>query len=309
MAIEPYSYGDGIGNYGGETQPTARKYTIVQSLWTKPIMQGDDHKEAVKHMKSTLVLCALSLAYAHRSGYKVNMHTDTYGKTLLKDYGYDKLLTTLDDIPETVPTELFAAGKFFAMRAEGRVGFVHIDIDVFLKKAGVIDIFYKNKSIDLLCQMEEDYDMWCFHSDKIRAMKALGYPAATYPEWHGSINTGTIGFNNPALAAEYINNYFEALKMYTKEKFEAYKATDEKACLWLDFILEQVNLSFMSRGYNVKKLVPMHAYNEVADDIGYQHLQGGNKWGDERQSKLKTILYRLDSNLFMKMQHARNLVK
>ena len=307
-AVEPYYYGT-IGGFGaGDSIPaTERKYIVIQSLWTKPIMEQVDcsvgygsttSPEKHQRMRDTLYLAALSLAYAHRSGYKVYMHTDSYGAKLLKGYGYDKLVTTLDAIPDSVPSELFAAGKFFAMRAEGRIGKVHIDIDVFLKKQGVINKFYEDKGIDLLCQQEEDYERLCFHEDKIRAMHTLGYPVATYPEWRGSMNTGTIGFNNPSLAAEYFDNYFEALNIYTKERFDEYRKKNKNANMLFDFILEQVNLSYMSRGYNAVTLVPMHNPNVVADAIGYQHLQGGNKWSSQSRAKIRAKLVSIDKALY-----------
>ena len=317
-AIEPYYYG-AIGGFGtGDSTPaTEKKYIVIQSLWTKPIMGQIDSSAGYgsttssdkrKRMRDTLYLAALSLAYAHRSGYIVHMHTDSYGAKLLKNYGYDKLLTTLDSIPESVPSELFAAGKFFSMRAEGRVGKVHIDIDVFLKKQGVIDKFYEDKGVDVLCQQEEDYERFCFYDDKIRAMHAIGYPAATYPEWRGCMNTGTIGFNNPSLAAEYFNNYFEALKIYTKKCFDEYRKKDKDACLLFDFILEQVNLSYMSRGYNAVTLVPTHNPNVVADAIGYQHLQGPNKWSEKSRQKIRTTLISVNRTLYTAARNAERKI-
>ncbi len=125
-----YPYGN-IGNFDSSD----RRDVVVQSLWTKPVT--DKAK-----LKILLYIAALSLAYAHESGYAVHMHTDSKDAKLLKDFGYDKLSTILDNIPDTVPTQLFAAGKYYAMKAEGLTGKVHIDIDVFLKKPGVLDCFY-----------------------------------------------------------------------------------------------------------------------------------------------------------------------
>lgn len=290
-AVEPY-YGE-IGGSTPDVKPaTERKHTIVQSLWTRPL----ENNKA--RLRSTLCLAALSLAYAHRSGYKVHMHTDSKGMELLKGFGYERLVPTLDNIPASVPTELFAAGKFFAMRAEGNVGFVHTDLDVFLKKQGVLDAFYEDTSIDGICQQEEDYGLLCHFDKKIKAMRAMGCPAATNPEWRGSMNTGIVGFYNPALAAEYINNYFAALALYTKGKFDWYRNVDPDADLLFDFILEQVNLSYMSRGYKMHVLVPTHNPSDFANEIGYQHLQGGNKWDTERQAKLRRLLAQTDRKLY-----------
>lgn len=296
-----YYYGGGIGNFNqgeGTSGAVERKYTVIQSLWTKPIT--DKSK-----LLDTLFFTALSLEYAHRSGYKVNMHTDRKGMELLKDYGYENLLPTLDEIPESVPTELFAAGKFFAMRAEGALGKVHVDTDVFLKKQGILDRFYKDNKIDAICQMEEDMPL-VNHSALIIDMHILGYPAATRPDWQGSMNTGVIGFNNPILAAKYMSNYFEALEMYTKEKFDAYKKENPKSSLKFDFILEQINLSRMSIGYNVVTLVPTKEPNIVADKIGYQHLQGNAKWND--RTKIKSKLHNLNTKLYNNVLKAKRKI-
>ncbi len=282
-------YNGGIGNWSeGSTQPVERKYVIVQSLWTKPIT--DKAK-----LRDTLFFTALSLEYAHRSGYKVHMHTDRQGMELLKKYGYEELLPTLEDIPKSVPTELFAAGKFFAMRAEGALGKVHVDVDVLLKKPGVLDKFYKNNKIDVICQMEEDMPYVC-HDNIILPMFILGYPVSTRPNWRGSMNTGIIGFNSPILASKYMSNYFEALGMYTVEQFEQYKKENAGACMFFDFILEQVNLSHMSTGFNVCTLLPTKEPHIVADKIGYQHLQGSAKWNDIL--KIKRKLRELNPKLY-----------
>ena len=289
-----YYYG-GIGKIDGGTDnpvlPSERKYAIIQSLWTKPINNAE-------HLRKTLFIAALSLAYAHKSGYKVYMHTDSKGYELLKKFGYDKLEKTLDAIPDTVPTELFAAGKFFAMRAEGMVGCLHTDFDVFIKKPHLLDKFFEDERIDVVVQNEENYDIYCFHKDKIRPMHILGYPPATRPTWRGSLNTGVVGFNNTRLATKYMNTYFEALKMYSVEQFEAYKATDERADMHFDFILEQVNLSYMSLGYNLLTLVPMMQPTEVANRIGYTHLLGGYKWSDEYQKQIKAALKKHDIKIY-----------
>lgn len=299
-----YYYGDGIGSYGGEISQRERKYTIVQSLWTKPIKD----KTKLKHI---LTIAALSLAYAHRSGYKVHMHTDSYGTKLLRGYGYEGLYTTLDAIPQSVPTELFAAGKFFAMEAEGGVGKVHTDLDVFLKKP-VLDVFYENKGIDLICQQEEP-DEWSKHVSKRCNMFIMGYPTATRLAWKGSLNTGIVGFNNKALWNLYLENYREALQMYTQQKFDQYRKCNivGQNGLEFDFILEQITLSYISLGHNVHTLIPsdLSTMNKVADSIGYQHLQGGNKWEPSRIMKLRTILANIDNGLYMASQSAVARVK
>ena len=274
-----------IGNFG----EAERKYTIVQSLWTKPCKDK-------KKLKETMFTCALSLAYAHRSGYNVHMHTDSKGYELLKYFGYDGLYKTLDEIPDTVPADLFAAGKFYAMRAEGIVGKVHIDTDVFIKKP-ILDKFYEDKTMDAICQMEEDMSL-VDHSDKIYHMHILGYPNTTRPNWQGSMNTGVIGFNNPDLAVKYFNNYFNALEIYKADKIEKYKKENGYEYLCFDFVLEQIELSYLSIGYNVYTLLPIKNACFVADEIGYQHLQGNTKWTTKSARTIKQLLMSMDKDLY-----------
>lgn len=269
------------------------KYTLVQSLWTKPM------RDKAK-LRETLYITALSLAYAHQSGYKVNMHTDGYGHELLKDFGYDNLFTTLDEIPEKTPTDLFAAGKFFAMRKEGLVGKIHTDVDVFIRKPHLLDKFYEDKRIDLICQQEEDYAVMCNHDKKIRSIHALGYPPATRPNWRGSINVGIVGFNNLELAKKYSDNYFEALDMYSQELFDEYKKKDKDASLQFDFILEQISLSYFSIGHNVYALLPsdMNNVTFVADMLGYVHIMGISKWKKETIDRVHSLLESVDNDKF-----------
>ena len=264
---------------------------VVQSLWTKPF--NDKAK-----LRDTLYMAALSLAFAQRSGYKVHMHTDDYGYELLKDFGYDKIVKTLNKIPYRVPFELFAAGKFFALREEGVLGVVHADTDVFLKKP-CIDKFFTNKDIDVICQQEESTEVYLpDHKERSCNIHTIGYPASTRPDWQGSMNTGVIGFNNSSLAEKYMNNYFEALGMYTKDVFEEYKQKHPNCNLLFDFILEQKTLSYMSVGYNVMTLIPMYNFNSVANEIGYAHFQGLTKWQEKNIQAVKNRLNSLDGTLF-----------
>lgn len=289
---ETYYYGS-IGNLNtGIEAPVERKYTIIQSLWTKPITDKT-------RLRDTMFIAALSLAFAHRNGYKVHMHTDSKGVELMKNFGYEKLLPTLDKIPDSVPIDLFAAGKFYALQEEGVLGKIHIDIDVFIKKPYLLNKFYEDKTIDVIGQTEEPYDELDYLDHLMPHIFTIGYPAETRPSWRGCINTGTIGFNNRELASKYMSNYFNALKIYTADKFAKYRETHPNAWLGFDFILEQINLSYLSVGYNVYTLLPTKNPSGVADEIGYQHYQGGAKWKEENLTNMKRWLRKLDNRLYI----------
>ena len=285
-----YSYGS-IGSFSDvDTKITERKDIVVQSLWTKPITD-------LQRLKDTLWITALSLLYAHKNGYKVHMHTDSKGAVLLKGFGYDKLETTLDMIPASVPTDLFAAGKYYAMMKEGFVGKVHIDVDVFLKKPGVLDCFYVDK-VDAICQMEEDMSQ-IDHSNKITHMYVMGYPKGIRPDWKGSMNTGIVGFNDAFFALNYFSLYNDALRMYKADKFEKYKKENGLKHLNLDFILEQITLSYLSNKYEMHPLLPTKNVTFAADKLGYQHIQGNIKWDPGTLLKVKALIRKMDSKFYI----------
>ena len=290
--MSDYYYNGKIGNLNGGDSGNAnqQKYTIIQSLWTKPLKNKQKFSDL-------MFMCALSLEYAHRSGYKVHMHTDSVGYKLLRKFGYDRLYKTLDKIPDTVHTDFFAAGKFYAMKAEGMVGKIHIDVDVMLKKQGVLDKFYTDKRIDVIHQMEEDMSI-IHHEDKIFHAHVLGYPPTTRPNWQGSFNTGIVGFNNQELANAYFNNYFEALEMYDTKTLDAYKAQGNYDSIFFDFLFEQITLSFLSRNYNAYALLPTKMPSEVADAIGYLHLQGSAKWSAQTMNWIREKLKKFNRPLY-----------
>lgn len=288
--INQYNQYGSVGSFTNDDN----KDIIVQSLWTKPIT------DKLK-LRRILFIAALSLTYAHRSGYRVHMHTDSRGAQLLRDFGYDELNATLDSIPDTVSTWLFAAGKYYALKAEGVIGKVHVDCDVFLKKPGVLDVFYRNPRVDAICQNEESMET-ANHHNKIQHMYILGYPVTTRPNWHGSMNTGIIGFRNIELADKFFANYFEGLSIYTTERMDAYYKPGYN--LLFDFILEQVTLSYMSVGYNIRPLLPMENVIDVADAIGYQHLQGDSKSTAYAISSVHNLLMQLDPWLYKRVDVA-----
>lgn len=293
-----YNYYNGkIGNLNCEDNSVAqqKKHVIIQSMWTKPF------KNRFK-FRDQMFMAALSLEYAHRSGYRVHMHTDSVGYSLLRNFGYDKLCRTLVTIPSSVPTDFFAAGKFYAMKAEGIVGKVHIDTDVMLKK-NVLDRFYTDKRIDVIHQMEEDMPL-VHHEDKIFHMHVLGYPPTMRPTWQGSYNTGIVGFNNRELANKYFDNYFEALQMYNSNRLEEYKTQGNYDDLHFDFVLEQITLSFLSHNYNAYALLPTKMPSEAADAIGYLHLQGERKWDIDTINWIKNKLRTFNPQLYNKAEIA-----
>ena len=247
---------------------------IVQSFWTKPT----DKESLSLHLN----LAALSLYYAHRSGYKVHMHTDSVGMELLKDYGYDSLLPTLDEIPSDIPECIFAYGKILAIEREP-IGAVHIDLDVFIKKP-LLDRFFEDKTIDAVLQCEEIEIQDDIYERLRTFFRGYGYPPELAVDHTLPANVGVIGFNNLHLRDEYIRRY-KACANYYKEAREG----------MMDLFFEQVNVHYLVEhyGYRAWYILGQIGYDHMdgvcdfCDRIGYQHLQGGYKHSSEAKAIIR----------------------
>ena len=245
---------------------STKEKIIVQSFWTKPMNN--------ERLSINLDLASLSLYYAHRSGYIVHMHTDSVGMELLKDYGYDSLLPTLDEIPSDIPGCIFAYGKILAIEREP-IGAVHTDLDVFIKKP-LIDRFFEDQTIDVVLQCEEiELGIVNIYNDLRSFFHKYGCPPELAVDHMTPANVGVIGFNNLHLRDEYIRRY--------KACAEYYKGTSERM---MDLFFEQINLHYLVEygGYRVWYILGAVDYRymdsvcDFCDRIGYQHLQGEYKY-------------------------------
>ena len=244
---------------------------IFQTFWTKPM---DDNK-----LQKNVYIAALSVQYAKASGYYVVMYTDTLGYSYLKDLGYDEINTYLDNIPEDVnPSQFFAYPKFFAGLKE-EIGSIHIDFDVFLKKP-CVDKFFNDKSIDIILQCEEGYAR--FYRDYVYGREQIlnhEYPETLKVNHLDSSNVGVVGFNNQELKDLYYSWYFDYIDFYKNRLSYLQGVASE-------MFSEQVNIDYLMKTgkYNCFYLLPKDSgrnneiVNKCADDIGYQHLQGSNKY-------------------------------
>lgn len=267
---------------------------ICQSFWTRPMINNNDYSNV---LKVNLQIAALSLLYAHNSGYKVRMHTDSIGYQYLKEFGYDDIKLTLDKIPDNANTILFAQPKFYTLLEEG-IGIIHIDFDVFLKKRiNEIDNFYNNQNIDVIYQCIEN-NIQCIYTNELELFKNNQYLCKYIKDFDESfaINVGTIGFNDKDLFNKYINNYFNVLQDIQKYNIEL------KSCP--DLILEQLTLYNYIINKKAEKLLPdmnICDYEDIskyADKIGYQHLQGPYKHTDKGKTFIDAYLYKFNKKLY-----------
>ncbi|MCL1942240.1 MAG: hypothetical protein FWF54_01630 [Candidatus Azobacteroides sp.] len=272
-----------------------KKTRFCHSVWTKPMSGLRWYIE--DQLKNNLWLFALSVAYVKKSGHKIVLHTDSFGKEIYGQLPYDEIYLTLDHLD--VHERFWAAGKIYAQEAEP-IGSVHIDGDVFLKKQAVYDII-GDRDVDLIVQMIEGNDTpsslgSCYEDNMRLILPALNKNIP--PEFNilqnTAYNCGLIKFNNPELKKRYIEGYKTMIALCSKnQSFVKRLIADNNLCP--DIVMEQWWLKSVVEyyGYKIKTVLPER---EKAETIGYTHLIGKNKYDlipvvKERLSEISPDLY------------------
>lgn len=154
-------------------------------------------------------------------------------------YGVDRLtkLVGLDSMPDDIHPRFWAAGKIFALQAE-EPGTVHIDGDVFIKRASLVDDIAA-PGWDFIAQSVEDessrhcYDMEVpVFAPDAGACHSRGFHFETY----GAYNTGVIGFRDRALRDEFCSTYVTLARHFSKL---SRRMLDENPVQTPDIMLEQ----------------------------------------------------------------------
>lgn len=256
---------------------------IVQALYTKPFI-NDNTKIEVNYY-----LCYLSSYYANRLGYEVYMYTDDFGFDLLKDIPYYKEINTklnvLKDKNKYITSLMKACGKFIAMKDfidNYNEPFVFIDTDVFIKKDFIKDIPIQ---YDCVLQCKENRGSYI---REWSILDKIGYEKE-YRKTDDIYNVGFMLFNNINMVKEFIAPYFKSLIRYVNED----NIKDYEDGYWFDFVFEQEYMGVLSKKYEILPLLGDEKYTDIkikANDIGYQHLQGGGKYNEEIIEILKKLV-------------------
>lgn len=270
---------------------------LVHSLWTAPMLAKQRGETTAKQIESTIWCFASSVAYAKRNGECINLYADEHGCELLSFLPYDNIY--LLDIPKEFPVEFWAAGKFFAL-ANMELGDIHIDGDVFLKNPELMDIIHDGLAqSDLIVQSVEnewtydnEYYVNCLNVIRDNNIILPNNPDYYSPAW----NCGLVGFNNQELKDKYIIHYFESVYSIVSCP-TAYNQIKTSRDTWMDLLLEQQHLYYLSKDYRVYNLLGKgkEAYQK-SKEIGYQHLLGTDKW--EQLDKIQKQLYYLDREIY-----------
>ena len=258
------------------------KHHFAHSLWTAP-MQSDKRK-----LEVAALTYALSVAYLKRLGCSINLHTDSLGKKLLEDIGYDHIYLTVEEIPNNISPKIFAYPKSIALKKEP-IGTVHIDGDVFIKTEECLNRIF-NHDCECVVQSCETHLPWVLgaksfmmpflNENLLSTKKKIKIEDYDY-------NTGVIGFFNEELKNLFISNYQELAKKLSKYEY-LYLVNNENGKFDCpDFVFEQQLISYLTRNRNVRCVLPvdsipyMSERNELAKQIGYTHLLGPTKYDED----------------------------
>lgn len=224
---------------------------------------------------------ALSVAYAKRIDAPIVLHTDTLGERLFGHLPYDDIHLTLDNVQ--APPKFWAAGKFYAMKAESDPRAIHIDGDVFIKKRELWERMANSQS-DLLVQCRENW------ADTVQSEELAKRIQRDYFSGDFQYNTGVMGLFNPELKADIIGEYMRTIsEMRTKMAGYIYGSPD-LGC-------EQQMIAYMSSGYKVDTLFEF-GDDRWARDNGYQHVLSSSKYAS--LGRCKEVLKSVNRDIYQK---------
>ena len=244
---------------------------------------------SVHKLKQNLIIAALSLAYAHKSGYKVRMYTDSLGKALLSKLPYDSINTELDSIKLPKSSALWSVVKYYALYKEP-LGTIHTDFDVMLKKPcleGLLD------NADATCQIFEHVEKCQPYYEQCRTFlisQNMGDLLDLDNPVKYACNVGIIGYGSEKMR--------EAHAGIIMQVYERLKHIDTPIPT-VDFYMEQAHLYHLSlKGFKVNPIIKDKVffdadYTQVCDyarRVGYCHLQSSRKYSTETMEEMVGIL-------------------
>lgn len=236
---------------------------------------------------------AVSCLYAKKSGFKINLHTDSRGFKILEKLPYDNIIIDLDDVILDAPG-VYAAVKFKVME-KYPLGTIHIDGDVFLKRNSIKEILEFN-DYDIIVQSLETPPLYGKHwKESAQLFANCDYPKWANRECAAMFNCGVIGINNEKLRKKYYKTYWNMYKQL-KEKCNFSNGVP-------DIIIEQQFLLDLCKKYKykIKYIIDGNNPSKSANKIGYQHLIGETK-AIEYKNILK-CMYDLDKNQYINFKN------
>lgn len=280
---------------------------LVHSLWTAPMLNNERGEASDKQIQSAIWCYASSVAYARQNNAEIHLYADGYARELLDFLPYDAIYPL--DVPEWIPTDFWAAGKFTALQKMS-LGDIHIDGDVFLKKPIVYDFLEEAlTNSDLIVQSVEN--SWIYqnqyYTNCLQIIRDFNIDVNGLPEYSPAWNCGLVCFCSEELKQKYITHYYSCVKRLS-ETSGALEQVRANKKIWMDLLFEQQHLYSLSEGYNVYNLLGkgQDVYTN-ASAIGYQHLLGSDKW--EQLDQIKKQLYYLDREIYHRVINQLNKIR
>lgn len=239
--------------------------------------------DRLEKMAADARLFALSLAYAQRAGYTVELHTDTLGSSILGHLPYDDIHLTLDTIPDSISPRFWAAGKIYTLAASDPDA-LHIDGDVFIKDPAVIG---HAAGASLFVQQVEPDSSWLWREGHLpEGWTTLCDSFGISPALKQSFNTGVMRITDPDLRSEFIGNYI----CFVEEASKRWPDFLESAGFFTpDLFIEQLSLLSLASRAGIEP-VTVFASGTNRPPKGYQHLISSAKYGREVQYKIMATL-------------------
>ncbi len=259
---------------------------LIHSFWTRPLegrMYGIDRLD---HLVGDVWMFALSVAYARREGFDIELHTDSLGAALLGHLPYGAVHLTLDGMPRDISPRFWAAGKIWAIEAAGD-GAVHIDGDVFIKDAALLDC---PEGTGLIVQSVEP-DQSRFWDMPLAGWREFcvgrGIPLSATTDY----NTGVLGIFDSGLRRGFVDGY----RRFARAAAEHYGGTlDGNEWLTPDLFAEQMQLYLLAQraGVTVKTVLG----DDGTVPAGFQHLITSAKY--TAVPKVRATLKRFFPNIY-----------
>ncbi len=261
---------------------------IVYSFWTQPLEERwKEYRQGLtlEDMVQSSINCLyLSVLYAKKWGFEVEIVTDLESAHYFKDLPVDKIS---DDLTFIDVDKVWTKGKILAISKQTRP-FVHVDWDVMFRKKEVADII-KQCSSDVLIQSIDGLDFdeetrgYNINFYDIHYLKLMidfePYQSDEIIRTYDEVcNTAIVGFNNMELKDKYVSNYLKCLKVLRDTH-------------WMDIsrMIDQYSLYCAIKSTNVKvtEILPEKEHvQEMANKIGYTHFSFLSKYTSDVQHKI-----------------------
>ncbi len=262
---------------------------IVYSFWTKPIRHrwarySEEHNLEDMLQSSINCMC-LSVLYAKKWGFEVEIITDLDSFHHFKDLPVDHISTDLSFLSYD---RTWTKGKMLAIAKQTRP-FVHMDWDVILRKKEVANMI-RQCTTGVLVQSVDKVGF----DRQSKGAREITFEELKYLKWmidfkpntaeeiiktyDAVCNTAIVGFNDMKVKDAYVSNYLKCL--------EISEETD-----WMDIsrVIDQYSLycSVQSNNTTITEILPStNNIQETANDIGYTHFSFLSKYTKVIQNKI-----------------------